>query len=39
VIGIIGHWQFHAFGFAGLLIAALLVAVGLCFLCRQLLKQ
>jgi membrane protein YdbS with pleckstrin-like domain len=37
VIGIVGYWMFHAFGLAGLLILAILLAIGLVFLCRFLL--
>ena len=38
VIGIIGYWLYHAFGLAGILITAVLLAIGLFFLCRKLLS-
>jgi len=37
VIGLVGFWLFHAFGFAGLVIGAVALVVGLVLLCKHLL--
>jgi hypothetical protein len=37
LIAVIGYWLFHAFGLVGLVVGALLLAVGLFYLCRHLL--
>jgi uncharacterized membrane protein (DUF485 family) len=39
VIGTVGYWLYHAFGLAGILLMAVLLGVGLFFLCLQLLKH
>jgi len=37
VIGLVGFWLFHAFGFTGLIVSAVVLVIGLVLLCRHLL--
>ena len=37
VVGLVGFWLFHAFGFTGLIVGAVVLIIGLVLLCRHLL--